>query len=533
MSVIDSALVGNLVIPGVYVDEIFQTPAQDSGADPGRVAIVGAGSWGPTNTPAFATDVPSAQAAIGLYDGHANSILSEVLTAVPECSDFVFNRVTDGTDAAGSLFLLDAQGTPGHVVALTAIYTGTDGNLISAKLDLVSGTAISGSVSNGVWRLTVTGPTGKLEVFDKIASGVTYAAATFQANLLAAVNGTAPGVARSRYVVATVPSGSSTHAPVYGAASVQTMTGGLNGDTSITTALLLGQDGAASRTGIYVLHRAIKAGTLILAGCYDPTAGASLASFCQAESCVAPVCLGASLTTTDTVVAAIAGNNVASRFLLPVMDWTIFKDPLQNYVQRTVSPLGAFAGVLASITPDVPPLNQPVLGKQGILGTDRTISPTGGSVLPLDDQEKAERTTNFINWLGRPSPGGSKVYALWGLKASDGTPIADTRMLNWIALQLESLGGQFIGAKQSTNANDKIRADYENTVSAFLGGLLKNGQIADYEVTCDLTNNTAQTIQQGYLYATIDVTTYSGVSYVIDVLQVGSQVTISHLPAAA
>ena len=92
------------------------------------------------------------------------------------------------------------------------------------------------------------------------------------------------------------------------------------------------------------------------------------------------------------------------------------------------------------------------------------------------------------------------------------------------------LGGPFIGKNQSPAANDPTRAAIQGSYQDFLNSLMPNGgvqRIAAGKATCDLTNNTPQTIAQGYCFVTILVQ-YLGVIRILYVtLQGGTAVQVS------
>ncbi|HET9029266.1 MAG TPA: hypothetical protein VFN49_03745, partial [Candidatus Aquilonibacter sp.] len=255
---------GNFVFDGAYVQGVLSQQALPTGPATNFTAIVGAGSWGIPNRVLTASGPQGALLAVGRKTSVKASAYSAAIDASPECNQFKFVRVTDGTDVAAKINLVDtATPTPANVLILTAACTGSDGNLGSARIDLASGTATASPVYN----ITIYDPFGGTTVYKNIpgfsTAGGPYVATAFQANALAAINGTAPNSTANPYYIATA--GTSTIAPVTGQASLAMGSGGTDGDSGVTDTMLIGTDAQAASTGMYVLRGSIAGGQLVLA----------------------------------------------------------------------------------------------------------------------------------------------------------------------------------------------------------------------------------------------------------------------------
>jgi hypothetical protein len=89
----------------------------------------------------------------------------------------------------------------------------------------------------------------------------------------------------------------------------------------------------------------------------------------------------------------------------------------------------------------------------------------------------------------------------------------------------------FVGQNQGTSPTDPTRAKVKATLDAFLQNLQDQGMIDSFLTICDLTNNTAATIAQHYLYADVMVRYMSSIHFFIVSLQGGTTVvTIQNVP---
>ncbi len=471
-------------------------------------AVTGANAF-IANTTASGSNVPIKAAVVGT-GGNSISITGATLGSLT-CTP------TSPTTLTG--------GGYGVFLVLTAVNYGSYGNNIKARCDLVSGT----TSLNPVYQVTIYAPKGQAQTFVNIPGyatlGGAYNAAAFQANVVAAINSATSG---SAWVTASA--GSSTVPPGLGV--VTQASGGTNGYSGVTSAILLGVDGTTGRTGIYVFENIVPGGTFYIAGLNDPTLGPSMATFGRANRCIGVLNLVPRNSTTLTAISNIQGNNLPSRYLVGCMDYSSVYDPYQGQTVW-VSPEGPVAGVIASLNPWDCPLNKPVAGKSNMLNTERTIS----TAQPLNDAEIIQRTQNNICFLTNQAPGltGFQLMTGKGGCALDGTPIADTRMLNVISIVLEQIGGPYVGKSQSVPPQlfaqgqvdtDPTRREYRDAINAYLNTLLDADYISAFSVAVDFTNNNFTTVTQGFLIATVEVQTLAGISYVLNIVQVGSTVQV-------
>jgi hypothetical protein len=112
---------------------------------------------------------------------------------------------------------------------------------------------------------------------------------------------------------------------------------------------------------------------------------------------------------------------------------------------------------------------------------------------------------------------------------SDGTPCADTRMMNWIASIVQLIGNQFLGVAQPVKPNNGVIQNYVGKLKTFLQPLEDNEQITTYSVAVGA--NTVTTIEQGFLIGSVSVQTLAGIRYVLTILQVGVGVQVTQAAA--
>ena len=518
-NIVNNLVPGSFTVDGVYIDEIPAQAATTPGPNTNLVAIVGGASWGPLNTPVAFNDQPSAFAAFGNATQDVHSLVSEAVNgAIPLCSSLLGSRVSDGTDAAATLLLLDTP-SGGTVLTLTAVYTGSYANGASAVVQLTGGNETT-SPGIPIYQITVFFPNANPAVYSGIVGGNSggYVAATFKANAIAAINGTAPNSLPNPWFTAAAGGSSLVPAKV----TPNLASGGLDGASGLTTSYLIGTDGEVGRTGIYALRTLVGGGTVIVAALTDPTVGSTLAEFAQEESCIAGLAFPSG-TPTTTAVSTRATDNLSSPFLFLVMDWDYVYDPVAGAL-RLISPLGKAAGVVASAPAYQYPGNQPVNGVPNIVGTERTAGQ------PLSFSEQGLRQTNGLLYVYRPIPRGSVFGFPHGMMSDGVTLMSDTRMLNFIALSLETILGPFVGAMVSTNPKDPTIMQATSAMLAFFENLSgpTQPQIANYSI---VPKNTVTTIEQGQLIFAVSVQTLSAAKYVIAALQVGNTVQIVTSPA--
>jgi phage tail sheath protein FI len=511
-------------LPGVTVTLVPASPAAVQTGFTNLIGIVGTATDGPPNTPQYFSDANSMAAVFGTGSLLNSSLVREALSAMPEGANFVGVRVTDGTETAAVIELLDGAGVV--VASFVAIRPGSNANAATAILTLQSGTI----TASPVYRVTLNYSNRSSEQFGGIVgyatAGGPYVAATFIANLLAAINGTTPNSLASQNFVATA--GTSTAVPVTG--TTFTASGGTDGASGVTSAQLLGVPGdSATRTGMYALG-----GTgfdfLILAANTDPSVIPDAIAFAESEQTgfiMHAFPLGSSPT---QMVANKITNSLSSPWLITCGFWDYVFDTYSG-TQLWVSPMGKIAGIMASLDPSDDPINQPTAGAAGINQTEATA----GQGLDAGDQSLLFE--NNIIYLGKFSYTNNLFRLAHGL-ASDGSFIADSRMQIEVASAVKSFLYNYIGAKQSVPPlnvsdpsadTDKTRTAVRNGLNA-LGSQYENaGELQDFNAICDKTNNLSSTVLARQLIVNVTGETFPAVYFAMAFVQVGSTVAVSGL----
>jgi hypothetical protein len=454
-----------------------------------------------------------------------------------------------------------ASGTPGNAITVAVAVTGSGITATPTSATAMTGGAAPGTlghfvnVSSGSYANNTastssgaqaayatpagsTSPLVNVTLFMPGQNPVTYQnivayaavgggfdAPTFIANLQAAVNVGTSKLPRSAFWVF-VP-GTSTAAPLMN--TLMPATGGTDGAAGVTSSILFGQPGVTGRTGVNAFQGKIKGGILIIAGFSDCTFATQIAAFCQQNACISAIALGPAGTTPAQAIAASQNNAVASRFIMQVLGEPFYTDAFSG-VNQLESPLGSVAGTIANLNPWEPTLNKPEGGGLGMTATEFTIG-----------QFPDEGTLQDANIAYFKKKGGK--FVLWQDRMSDGTPCADVRMLNFLAVQIEEIGDKYVGKNQSTAGltstpatplSDATRAAYVNDINNLLTPManpnnpqispILPGQPKPFNVS--LSANTATTTQQGFLLSSTSVLLNSGIRYVLNVLQVGSTIQV-------
>ena len=477
-----------LVVPDAYIQNVPPQNSVINGVPTNVVGMVGSAQWGPLNQPTIVGSMADYAKAFGAIQNRKYDMGTQVATAVLQgASNFRCVRVSDGTDAAATIPLV---GTGSVGVVLTALYTGTLGNSLTASLS-------TGSKAS-TFRLTIGLPNQTPEVFDNIPG----TGATFWANLVAAVNTgnsiTRPG---SLLVVASL-AGSYVTAP---AAVTVTLTGGSDGVATPATVLtaITGVD-TTPRTGMYAL-RGQGCSIAVLAD-YDTSSNWSVAaSFGLAEG-IYMILTGP---TSDTIANAVTVKNSAGldTYSCKLMhgDWIYWNDQA-NGVLRLVSPQGFVAGRLANLSPEQSSLNKPLYGVQDTQksGVNPSIN-TGYSTAELQTLLQAG-----IDVISNPQPGGS----FWGVRgghnsSSNAATNGDnyTRLTNFIAATLSAGMGIYVGQVVNAGLFRKIRS----TMLSFFQNMLSQGLLGSldgslpFNVVCDLSNNPLSRTSLGYVQSDAQV----------------------------
>ena len=497
-----------LQAPDLYIQIVPPKTRYINGVATDILGIVGVADWGPVGAATLIGSPGDASQRFGSQVVRKYDLCTAIAVSIQGgASNIRAVRVTDGTDTAATTTLKDTAASTG--ATLTAIYTGTLGNSLSATL--ATGSAASS------WKLTLTLPGVAPEVFDNI----TGSAGALWANIVSAVNNGQSGIrGPSQLVVATV--GASIIAPV---ALTQTVafTTGTSGNTTITDAVLIGVDGVtgATRKGMYAL-RGSGAQVANLVDVTDSTQWATMLTYGLSEGCymVTQGVAGASYTTVATALTTAGCDSYALKVMSG--DWVYWQDQV-NGQQRMIAPATFAAAKIAALSPNQNPLNKPITNA---VSTQRNLSQQ-----PYSIAEIGAINTARLDVITNPCPGGSYFGCRSGLNVSSNAAVNGdnyTRMTNFIALTIAASFGSTIGRLQTPD----VRRETKSTMESFLQTLVQQGMIGDvnggpaFSVQLDAANNPDARVALGYMQADVQVKYLSVIRYFLVNLEAGQSVSI-------
>jgi phage tail sheath protein FI len=230
--------------------------------------------------------------------------------------------------------------------------------------------------------------------------------------------------------------------------------------------------------------------------------------------------------TVEETVTALTAAGLADYEAVMILDWLLIFDPVNN-VQRYIAPFGPAGGFCATLAPQISPYNKQITG---ILGTAAQVAPGQQPTYSYQDIGLAQ--TFGISLIGAPLDAGD----FYGFRTAVNTsananpvtgPIEYGTLTNYIIGQMGGLLGQFGGQNQTTSPTDPLRAGVNTVLNAFFSNLASNGGIVNWKITCDLTNNTPQTIAMHQLFINAAVQYPSSVLFIFFQLQGGTTVNIT------
>ncbi len=497
-----------LTAPGEYVQVVPPQTRYINGVATNILGLVGVASWGPVGSTSLIGSPQDQANILGLPAVRTYDLSTAVSVALQLGENNIRAvRVSDGTDTAATGTLLDTAGTPLIGATLTAYYTGTVGNTITA--------AITAGSAASTFKLTVSRPGYLSEVFDNIGG----TAAAFWTNLVAAINNGQSGT-RGPSQLVTAVTGPSVTAP--NITNTTTLSSGTDGTTSVTATMLVGTDGV-TRKGVYAL-RGTGVQVAALVDHTDSTAWGALATFGQQEGIFigvqAPA--GTSEATTATSLTTAGADTPWLKVLIG--DWVYWQDNT-NGAQRLLGPATFWAPLRASLAPNQSTLNKPVLN---LIGTQRSAQSRVYS-----NAELGQASSDRLDYIANPSAGGNYFGFQTDRNASsDPTRNSEsyTTMTNYLALTMASAFGYVIGQPQTS----QLRAQVQNTIQAFLSNLWQNGYIGDpnnpsappFSVQIDAKNNPSSQVALGYMQAYIKVKYLAVVRYFVVSLEGGASVSV-------
>lgn len=522
---------GNFLTDGNYIDQIPTPPQTPTGPQTGRVAGVGTGNYGPVGIFVPFSNITGMGQSFGNNSLLPNAILADMQLCMPECQNMGAVRATNSTDTAATIPLLDSVGAT--LGTLVNRYTGSLPNPTNATFPGVGAfgaqslnpATASGTPAYNVVIAFPGYPTEQYAVPAYAGSSGGFNAAAYQTNLAAIINGTANGsVGSPRWTF--IP-GAGTHSP---SAAQSPASGGTDGAIGITTAQMLGNNTAIGRSGMYALSGQIQAAQFFLCGSFDPAAAQPMAAFAALENAIA-VFGFQSLLATSTELADIPLFNMVNDNLILTSDWDYFYDAFAG-VQALRAPMAKIAGIIASLPAFQYPGNQPAGGANGIIATDRVSDP----VVLTEAQQR--QSANILYLTNNPLLFSKAVgYGLPFGTVSSGKLISDIRMLKTLSFQLGQAYGPIVGAMQgplpvSGNDTDPFRIALKDATDAVMQPYKQAGQIVGYSEVDNSTNNTNVTIQEGFAFNSVAVTTKSAARFIVTFLQVGNTVQFQQ-PVAA
>jgi hypothetical protein len=293
------------------------------------------------------------------------------------------------------------------------------------------------------------------------------------------------------------------------------LSGGTNGNDTITSNVMLGSD-SAPRTGMYAL-RNTGIGVATLIGLTDPATFAEQTTFGLQEGKYMISCgpLGQSLAQANAIKQAITSPSYAFKYMIG--DWESWRDAT-NSQTRNVPITLAECSLLSSLLPNQSGLNKPITS---IAGTESTIAHRVYSQADI-----ASMMQNGIDVIASPSPRGNDFTPQTGKNTASVLLESDdsySRLTPFIAYSLNAVGGIIVGDLQTPDTRKKAR----DIIVTFLTNLATQGMIGDvnggkaFSVVLDATNNPDEQVALGIMQADVRIVTYKVIYVFLINLQTG------------
>jgi len=484
--------VTGLVVPGVYPQIVPPQNQVVNGVPSNLLGVVGTASWGPVNAPTIVGTSQEYTSYFGPIVNRKYDAGTVVYAAsLQGANNFNVVRVTDGTDTAAAATV---QASSTNAITFTSKYTGTFGNSISVSI-------ANGSAANS-YAVIIAAPGIAAEKFDNI----TGSGNALYVNMAAAINGGVNALrGPSNILVATA--GSATAAPTV---ATVTLSGGTDGTTTITSAVLVGNDTTTPRKGMYAL-RAQGCAAAVLADADDPTQYTLQNAFGLAEG-VYMFATGPSGDTISNAVTTKATAGVDSYGMKIVFgDWPQIFDQT-NSVYRFIAPSSVLAGARVALSPEQSLLNYPL---NGITATQKSAGGTNYTAADIQQLELAG-----LDVIANPSPGGNYFAAQTGHNTSSNALIHGdnyTSLTNYIAVTLATAAGPFVGKPNTPTLQARAKA----VCDTFFLNMQEAGQIDDFQVICDASNNSPSRVALGYLQIDIQIVYFGIVEKILLNIQGG------------
>ena len=494
-----------LIVPDLYVQIVPPQTLLLNGVPTDILGVVGTAPWGPVGSATIVGNMGDYAQAFGTIIPRTYDMGTQIATAVQQgAQNFRCVRVTDGTDTAASVNVLSSS------VTFTALYTGSVGNGLTISVSYGSQT--------GTYKVVVSLAGTAPEVYDNITGSGN---ALWVAMASAINSGIGPLRGPSQLITATA--GTTTTAP---SVASYTFSGGSDGATNITTAILLGQD-TAPRTGMYAL-RGQGCGIALLADLYDSTSWTAQVAFALSEGLYI-ILVGPpndNILNAISVKATTGVDSYAAKMMFG--DWIYWVDSV-NGLTRLVSPQGFAAGRLANLSPEQSSLNKQIYG---VVSSQKSGAPGGPAQSTYASADLEALIGAGIDVISNPQPGGNYWGVRGGHNTSSNASINGdnyTRLTNYIAATLAAGMGGYVGQVVNGSLFDNIKA----TLMAFLSGMLSQGLLGStngslpFAVLCNSSNNPVSRTALGYVQADVQVQ-YQAINekFIVNV-QGGQSVTVS------
>ena len=491
-----------LVIPDTYVQVVPPKNLPLNGVPSNVLAAVGSASWGPVNSLVFVGGVNQGAQIFGPVKNRKYDLMTIIAAAEQQGANvFAAVRVTDGTDAAATIAVQT------NCITFTSKYTGSEGNKCQVSIG-------PGSQAN-TYRVTVAMPGLVAEVFDNLAAGLSGNAVWV--SIAAAINAGVYGLQGPSALI-TAAAGAGTTTPT---TATYTLTGGLDGATSVTSTILVGSD-TTPRTGMYAL-RGSGAAICVLADCDTPTTWPTQVTFGLSEQ-MFMVVAGPQSESISSAITAKSTNGIDSYAMKVLLgDWVYWLDTA-NGATRLVSPAAFAAGKMAAMSPEQSTLNKQ-LGS--VVGTQASYA---GRVYSAADLQQLSLAG--IDVICNPIPAGRVFGCRFGRNSSSDPRLRGenyTRMTNYLATTIVAGMGRYVGQLQSVST----RREAKSTIESFLAALEQQGMIGTpdgspaFQVVLDNSNNLPQRVALGYMQADVKVIYLSVIEYLLVNMEGGQTVQIT------
>ena len=441
------------------------------------------------------------------------SVSGNNLTVTYKTAGTSGNSFAISTNVTGATVTTPTLTGGGPALTLTAKYTGSLGNNIQLVIN-------AGTMAN-TFMVSILSQNSAPEIFNNIGG----TGNAFWINLANAINNGTSYHGPSNFIVATAGSLSVTPTT----ASPVALSGGTDGATGVTDAMLMGVD-IAPRTGMYALRNS-GVDTFTLVDISTPTFWPAIDAFSLSENAMATVAAvsGASISTTAASRISVGLDDFTMWIFTG--DWPSMYDAW-NGVVRLVNPTACALGFAGNASPEQSPLNKQL---RGVVSTETSQT---GSTYANADLQLAE-TSGIDMIVGPPTTWGGQYYTFatgrnaWSNTGGNG--VEYTRVTNFIARSVNSFAaGSIIGKLQSIKPTDPTRTRAKQLLDGFFAQLASpnsgssgQGIIDTWSVVCDLTNNPPSSQALGYLFANVMCRYLNTVRYFVIRFAGGGNVSVT------